>query len=499
MDDISAPTTRRALLGASAIGLAAAAAGSSAAAPPGASSDPTPVSYPALEVIADRAALAAYRAAGLGTRVVLAEPLRRGEFVACARNAWEDRIAVDPYQAFCIASTADHQVVWVRDFTGPASLDWGGAKGDGVADDAPYINAMLGNPHVNWFRIEDGRQHFLTEPIRIRRAVTLIGAGVRNSVFTVKAPIDAIEVSLSSALESGLHLADFGIVNAMPIGAPTAGSGIRLKLAWLAKLSNIRIFNCWNGVHSSRSNLTNIDAIHLLDCVNAGLLFDGGHNFDTRVIGFTISGGTYAIRLQDMCDEMIFTDGVCSRARYALYADASHYAVNQRPEFCRFSRVSFDSCVNGLDLGNCTDFVFDACFVSCRPNHGAEVGVRGPVENIQFVTTTFFNNAKSAAVVGAHAIDTDFVACKFVSNGTAKPDTYDTLVFAGGCGSFSLAQNRFRHGWDVASTPRYQVRIEEQGSASYSLMGNHFAAGGSGTVLDERGGAGRSMLGNIGL
>ncbi len=448
--------------------------------------------------VADREALARLRPVRLGVRAKLVEALRCGEFVAKAKAPLLEQIAADPYQAFYVPSTADRELVWVRDYMGPASLDWSGAQGDGVTDDSAFINAMLGNSHASWFRIEDGRTHLLSEPIRIGRVLTLTGAGVHGSVLMVKTSIDAIHAALPSGAETGLHLADFGVVNAMPDGAAAGGDGIRLHQTYLAKLSNIRIVNCWNGLHATWSALTNVDTIHILGCVNAGLLFDGGNNFDIRVTGFTIGGGTFAIRMDDMCDEMIFTDGVCSSSRYALYTDATNYAVNLRPEFCRFARVSFDSCVNGLDLAKCTDFVFDACFVSCRPENGAEIGIRGPTENIQFVATTFFNGAKSAAIVGARADDTDFHACKFVSNGTAQPNAYDTLVFADGCGSFSLSQNRFRPGWDVASTPRHQVRIGS-GTAPYSIIGNHFARGGADVLRDERVGSERALLGNVGL
>jgi len=452
-----------------------------------------------LQVVKDRIALAAYRQTASGTRAILGEHLRRGVFTAKRRADYTAWLAADPHQAFCIISTVDPNVVWVRDFSGSASLDWSGAQGDGVTDDAPFINAMLQNPFVSCFRIEDGRKHLVSEPIKIRRAITLTGAGMQNSLLIAKAPIDVIEVALPSASENGLRLADFGITNLVKAEQLTAGSGISLNRTYLATVSNISITGGWDGLSAVASGLVNIDGLLVKGCRNAGLLFNGGHNFDLRVSRFTLSDCNYAIRLQDMCDELIFTDGVCSVSRCALYADATSNTVNGRPEFCRFSRVSFDSCDRGLDLANCADFVFDACFVSCRPNHGAELGIRGPVENIQFIATTFFFNGKSAAVVGPQAAETDFLACKFVSNGTTKPNAYDTLTFAAGCGTFSLSQNRFKPGWNVAGTPRYQVRIENGGAGNYSLIGNHFSQGGTGALLEERRGADRVLIGNIGI
>ncbi len=496
--------TRRTVLGASALGLLGATRSSSASL-----QDP-PKSYtasansinPVARVLPDRRALEVYSGAAIGTRVELSEPLRRGAFVARKRDEFPKQIEADRFQAFYIASTANENIVWVRDYIGPASFDWSGAKGDGVTDDAPYINAMLQNDAINWFQIEDGRRHRLGSSIRIDRPVKIVGAGVLNSVLSVDQPIDVIDVSMISAEAHGLHLADFGIESSMQPGSPTAGAGIRLHLAYLSRLSNIRVTNCYNGIHSIQSNLSNFDGIHINGFKFAGLLFDGGNNFDTRVSQFTISGhniGTYAIRMVDMCDEMQFSDGVCSTSQFALYTDAAVYAVNRRPEFCRFSRVSFDSCVNGIDLCRCTDFVFDASFISCRPNHGAVIGIRGETENIQFTTTTFFNNGKCAAVIGAQSMDTDFIGCKFISNGTSKPNTYDTLSFLRGCGSFSLSSNRFRQGWDVESIPRYQVFIQKEGSGDYIMIGNQFSAAGSGVVRDERVGVGRILVGNTGI
>lgn len=497
MTDGTLPTTRRTILSMSAAGVCATVDPSAAVADN--LQKRADIDARTQRIVPDRAALEAHPETALGNRIILTEGRRRGEFVARARSSYRKHISADPHQAFCVVSTVSQDVVWVRDFTGPASLDWGGAMGNGVIDDAPFINAMLQNTFVSWFQIEDQRNHHLATSLIIRRPLTLIGAGFRNSVFSVSGLIDGLLVELPSASDHGLHLASFGLVNKMPAGTSTKGAGIRLQNVYLAALTNLEVKNFWNGLHSTRCGLSKIDVIHIDGSCNAGMLFDGGDNFDTRVSAFTISGGVYAIRLDDMCDELIFTDGVCSSAQYALYTHASAYAVNRRPEFCRFSRVSFDNCINGLDLANCTDIVFDACFISCRPNHGAVIGVRGSVENIQFVATTFFNNGMSAAVIGRSASELDFVACKFVSNCTTQEDTYDTIVFSAGCGSFSLAHNRFRPGWDVHSSPRYQVRIERGGTASYSLLGNHFNPGSAGTLLDERSGDRRSLVGNVGL
>lgn len=493
----TATTTRRALLGASTAGLLArsdAAMGQ----PPGSAATSRGGTGDARSTAADRKVLAMWPDIALGTRVQLTEDKRGGEFVARPAAAWAVRMGADPYQAFCVMSSVDNRIAWVREYTGPASLDWGGAQGDGTTDDARFINAMLQNPDVNWFQIEDRRTHFLAAPLRITRPITLTGAGIAGSVLAVLGPIDVIDAALPGPADYGLKLADFAIVNRMQYELVKAGNGIRLANAYLAQLSNIRITGCWNAVHATRSGLSNFAGLHVNRSVNAGLLFTGGDNFDTRVSGFTISDGKYAIRLEDMCDEMIFVDGVCSSARIALSTDAAVNVVNRRPEFCRFSRVSFDSCGHGLDLANCADFVFDGCFVSCRPGHGASLGVRGPVENIQFIATTFFNNARSAAVVGAHAAETDFISCKFISNGTLKANSDDTLVFAEGGGSFAVLHCRFRQGWDVASTPRYQIRIGRGGAGDYTLTGNRIMSGGTGTVLDEREGAQRQISGNSG-
>src|SRR5438270_5079174 len=93
-------------------------------------------------VLADRASLAAYSAT---TTAYLREAGREGMFVWDGSNLAAN-VAADARQGICVAGPGDPtgaSGAWVRRFSGPVSVKWFGAIGDGSANDGASFTSAL--------------------------------------------------------------------------------------------------------------------------------------------------------------------------------------------------------------------------------------------------------------------------------------------------------------------------------------------------------------------
>lgn len=370
------------------------------------------------------------------------------------------------------------------------SVDWAAIQA--------AIKTLEAQPQRGVLRIPAGK-YIISDTILVTKAIKIRGDGEASSIITATQSIDAIFANLASSNDHGLHIIDLTITNSLPIGSQTSGSGIRLNGVYRATIRNVKVLGCYNGVRATNSGLSVVSNLHVIVFNHAGLLFDG-EIFDIYVSDFIISGtGQYGIKLLERCDESIFERGIISTVTTALYTDAAVLSVNQCPGFCRFSKISFDTCDNGIDLANCTDFVFDGSFVSCRPNHGAQVGVRGPTRNVSFSNTHFFWNGKSALVVGMQSAGTRALGCRFLSSSQTSSNTYDSVSIAAGFGSWDISHCTFDVEPGYATNPRYHINIASTGTADYRFANNRFGNAGTKNVNDLRQGADRQCHGNHGF
>ena len=375
------------------------------------------------------------------------------------------------------------ETVSVKDF---------GAVGDGVTDDTAAINAALTASRNVKF---PAGNYIVSTGITMTTSHSLLGDGMDRTTITGSGNMDVIYFNAASSSDHGFVIRDMTITNSTAVASQSSGSGIRMNNAYVWRIDNVKVSGCFNGITTTLSGLSTITKFFTVNCKTSAVSFTT--SYDIRLCQFELTGpSVYGIKLQDFCDEHAFSDGVVSSVTTALYTDATVYSVSQRPEFCRFSNVSFDACTNGLNLGNCTDMVFANCFISNRPNDGVSLGNRGTVENIQFIGTTVFNNGGHGINVGSTATHTDFIGCKIISNSQTSVGIQHGILI-NGASDFKVIGCTFFNGWGLATGQNYGLYIAAAGCDRFVVAGNKFGTGG-GQFINSSTSADQQIYGNIG-
>jgi len=379
-------------------------------------------------------------------------------------------------------------------------LDYG-AVGDGVANDTAAIQAAItyaeGLTKPGAVYLPRGT-YKITSPLTITKGIQFAGDGIESTSIRVSTSITVISVALSGGAV-GCMIADMTLQNVQTAGTATAGAGIRLQNSSYCVISNVRTTNCYDGVWSTNSNFGRFLGLVVNGFVGAGIRLDSG--FDSRFYDFTISGnsiGSSAIRITGFNDEHMFIGGVCSSSTYALNVDSAAYAVSQRPEFCKFINVSFDSCLTGLVLDRCTDMVFEGCFISNRPNEGAIIGGTAITESITFSNCTFFNNGGNGLTIGANARNTRVTGCNFIDNSVTTPSTAHGAVVTDTATNFSFINNVFKNGWGGGGTQNFGLYISGASCNNFVVAYNDCTAATGNTIVNNSTGATQIIQGNMG-
>lgn len=377
----------------------------------------------------------------------------------------------------------------------PVSVKEYGATGDGVTDDSAAIQAAFAaSTHVHF----PAGTYQLATGLTLTTAHTLTGAGMDRTYIRGVGSMDVLYANLASSSDHGLVIRDMTITNSTAVASQASGSGIRLNNVFVARIENVKISGCYNGIRATTSGLSSISRFFTVNCKTAAIGLENGC-YDIRVSQFELTGpGAYGIKLNDYCDEHVFTDGVVSSLTLAVYTDASVYSVSQRPEFCRFANVSFDACTDGLDLGNCTDMTFVGCFISNRPGYGVSLGNRGTAENVQFIGCTLFNNGTHGLTIGSGATHTDIIGCKFISNSQTSVGVSDGIRVTGSVTNLKVIGNTFYNGWGLATGQLNGLNIAAAGANKFAVAFNDFSGASGATFTNASTAADQNIADNIG-
>jgi hypothetical protein len=279
-------------------------------------------------------------------------------------------------------------------------------------------------------------------------------------------------------------------------------------LSYFSEIANLRITNFYDGIHFVRCPVSSIRQLNITTFSRYGFWSEGGYGFDCRISDFVISGqvldnesqpvvhGLVGIRLDDMNDEHVFLNGIVNFCSTGIYTDATVFSVSQSPEFCRFINVSIDSNATGMDLANCADMVFLACFISNRPGHGTLIGERGPTRNVQFFGCTFQSNGGNGAILWSQSKYTNFFGCNFQCNSHVTPGTAHGIVVLDETTNFSVVSSQFDNAWGSGSQ-NFGLYVVGAACNKFAVIGNDFSASG-GSFVNNSTGNDQNIHGNIG-
>jgi hypothetical protein len=207
----------------------------------------------------------------------------------------------------------------------------------------------------------------------------------------------------------------------------------------------------------------------------------------------TIPHALGGIRLQNKAEAIIMSNGDVIGGAYPMTTDAASYTPFNRPAYCRFSNVFFDSADNAALYDKAVEFDFTACWWSNRPSGGASLG---QIENFRFNGGGAINCAHDGMTISASAVGVHFTGgFAATGNGTAAANTYAGLAFAPNCSDFTVQGCRLG-GTLGFGTQAYGALINAGTSDRYIVADNLVSGNGTAGVSDGGTGANKRVANN---
>lgn len=210
--------------------------------------------------------------------------------------------------------------------------------------------------------------------------------------------------------------------------------------------------------------------------------------------GADLYGLGSALYLKDWCEAIIVTDGDLIGGKYALYTDATNYAVNSRPAYNRFTNVYFDSATLGSSINKMvlTDFI--GCWFSNRPSDGANVT---SCDTIRFIACQFINNGGHGCYVSNNSSNITFDNCDFIANSSSSPGTKHGVAIDPNTNNFSIINCRASNGLGFQGTQAYGIFVNTGTSDNYIIQFNRLTGNATGGLSDNGTGVNKFVANNI--
>lgn len=377
------------------------------------------------------------------------------------------------------------------------------AVGDGVADDTTAIQAAL-NAHPNVY--------FPVGKYKISAALTtafsgqrVVGAGIYAYGVSSGASASTImQTNLSADIFTNTHYG-FTLSN-MQLdysGTPTAGSLVDTSGSGTI-IDNVWAGVCWNGFYFHDNTGHYASNFTLEDCRSTGIWVNNTNDvfINNAVIqASNTSGGANGLfSFSGYVQAVIVTNVDAIGGAYSLSCHPTGTGIPQKPAFCKFTNVYFDSSANGAVVNGCSQFSFVNCWFSNRPGDGVTVGGSATTDGTTFEACNFTANGASGISLKAGAVNTTIIGCKAVSNSEAAGSNMAHGIFVDSNVSKFIITGCFAYNNSTdfsGNSQGYGIFVNGGTSNDYIITNNILSGNGTGGISNNGTGVNKTVSGNL--
>ena len=369
-----------------------------------------------------------------------------------------------------------------------------GTVGGGTTDDTDAIQGAItavGNAGGGEVYLGAGSFKISDTLTMASQAVTLRGDGH----FATRLEMQNLPLPYISVTAAHCHIND---LSTHYNGTPVAGaSGIYASGTNYFYASGVMVRNAFDGfqlVGMSNSFLNNIIA---LNYENTGI-YCRDVCLDVYVdqfylnCGDTTRGDLGGIRLYNQCEAVVFTNGEVLQGGYSMTIAAAANTAGNRPAYCKFTNIYFDSATNGVNVNSAVELTFNDCWFSNRPNHGISLS---NTDGVRFTGGGAMNCGTHGVLVNATAVRTTFTNFSARGNSQASANVSSGIAFAPNTTDF-IVQGCTLGGSLGFGSQKYGVFVDVGTSDRYIVSDNLVTGNTTGGVSDGGSGANKRVANN---
>lgn len=362
-------------------------------------------------------------------------------------------------------------------------LDFGADK-TGVADSTAAINAAVSAVSAAGGEVFFPRGTYLVtgEIVVSSQSISLVGES-KFGCLIKQATANAKILNVTGAY---FCLRNLSFIYS---GTPVAGATAIYSSSTYGNFADFMIRSAYTGVHVTTGAGQKFRAFEILDYVGSG--FEAQAVNDVYVSQFILNAGNNTngalggIRLLDKVEAFVCSDGDVLLGVRSLATSASSYTVGNRPAYCAFTNVFFDSDAQGASVANMVESEFVGCWFSGGRTAAGYPGCTiATSEGVRFTNTRFFNCGSAGMSHAADAVRVSYVNCSFESNSvTAGSGTSHGLLLANNAADFNVIGCKASNSLYPGGQQGYGIFVSN-GCDRFNIVGNLLTGNATGALLD---------------
>lgn len=333
-----------------------------------------------------------------------------------------------------------------------------GAKGDGTTDDTLSIQNTINSGIKDIYFATPSSFYKITTTLTVSgNGISLRGASQSQSAI-IKQSTNNIGILVNTG--SGNRFENLTLDYTT---TPVSGATAFKSSGFGTRVSSFVINQAYIGMEFTNNSTQFIDNFQVYGYVSIGVWVHAVNDiyFNKFIINAgSASGALGGIRLSDKTEAIVFTDGDVLLGQFSLTTDAASYSLGNRPAYCNFTNVFFDSSISGSALNNIVETEFNGCWFSAGRSGAGSAGCTIQTsDSLAFLSTRFFNCGASGCFVSVNAKRTTFSECTWESNSvSAGAGVSPGLVFDVNCTDFSVSGG-IAHNGLYTGTQGYGIQI----------------------------------------